>query len=59
MYLDNTAQPVEPVIECVHTNAGNAVMERAPRQTQRPAFFVRSRDLWPKTDVFVARGRAA
>jgi hypothetical protein len=57
LYLDNnSANPVDPVIECRFTNAGNAVMEtRAVVQTTAPSVRQGLAIYGPRTDVFVDR----
>jgi hypothetical protein len=57
LYLDNnSANPVDPVIECRFTNGGNAVMEtRALVQTTAPSVRQGLAIYGPRTDVFVDR----
>jgi hypothetical protein len=57
LYLDNnSANPVDPVIECRFTNAGKAVMEtRALVQTTGPSVRQGLAIYGPRTDVFVDR----
>ena len=57
LYLDNnSANPVDPVIECRFTNGGNTVMEtRALVQTTAPSVRQGLAIYGPKTDVFVDR----
>jgi hypothetical protein len=57
LYLDNnSANPVEPVIECRFTNGGNAVMDtRAVVQTTAPSVRQGLAIYGPRTDVFVDR----
>ena len=57
LYLDNnSANPVDPVIECRFTNAGKAVMEtRALVQTTAPSVRQGLAIYGPRTDVFVDR----
>ncbi|MPZ34540.1 MAG: hypothetical protein GEV13_26735 [Rhodospirillales bacterium] len=57
MYLDNNSgNPVDPVIECRFTNAGNTVMDaRAIVQTTAPSVRQGLVIYGPRTDVFVDR----
>lgn len=57
LYLNNnSANPVDPVIECRFTNAGNAVMEtRALVQTTAPSVRQGLAIYGPRTNVFVDR----
>ena len=57
LYLDNNSgNPVEPVIECRFTNAGNTVMDtRAVVQTTAPSVCQGLAIYGPRTDVFVDR----
>jgi hypothetical protein len=57
LYLDNnSANPVDPVIDCRFTNAGNAVMDtRALVQTTAPSVRQGLVIFGPRTDVFVDR----
>ncbi len=57
LYLDNnSANPVDPVIECRFTNAGNAVMvTRALVQTTAPSVRQGLAIYGPRTNVFVDR----
>ena len=57
LYLDNnSANPVDPVIECRFTNGGNTVMDtRAIVQTTAPSVRQGLAIYGPRTDVFVDR----
>lgn len=57
VYLDNnSSNPVDPVIECRFSNAGNAVMNaRAVVQTTAPSVRQALVIYGPRTDVFVDR----
>ena len=57
LYLDNnSANPVDPVIECRFTNGGNTVMDtRALVQTTAPSVRQGLAIYGPRTDVFVDR----
>lgn len=57
VYLDNnSSNPVDPVIECRFSNAGNAVMDaRAIVQTTAPSVRQALVVYGPRTDVFVDR----
>jgi hypothetical protein len=57
MYLDNNSgNPVDPVIECRFSNAGNAVLDaRAIVQTTAPSVRQGLVIYGPRTDVFVDR----
>jgi hypothetical protein len=57
LYLDNnSANPVDPVIECRFTNAGKPIMEtRALVQTTAPSVRQGLVIYGPRTDVFVDR----